>query len=120
MSLAGRTGLCDLHTGTWWPDALEFLGVDRSFLPGEPRSRRRGAGQASFEPIAGASLAVAGHDHQVAAYVAGAIEPGCLFESLGTADALTLTVAGTRRHGHRPRRRRRRRAPSGGPSSPTG
>ena len=92
MSLAGRTGLCDLHTATWWPDALEFLGVDDSFLPGDPASASPAPGRATFDPIAGARLAVAGHDHQVAAYVAGAIEPGYLFESLGTADAITLTV----------------------------
>jgi sugar (pentulose or hexulose) kinase len=95
MSLAGRTGLCDLHTGTWWPAALDFLGVDDTLLPGTPRFGTDGAGRASFAPIAGASLAVAGHDHQVAAYVAGAIAPGCLFESLGTADALTLTIPAT-------------------------
>ena len=92
MSLSGRTGLCDLHTATWWPDALEFLGVDRSFLPGDPVFGVAGAGRASFTPIAGAHLVVAGHDHQVAAYVAGAVEPGCLFESLGTADAIAITV----------------------------
>jgi sugar (pentulose or hexulose) kinase len=92
MSLAGRTGLCNLHTATWWPDALEFLGVDGSFLPGDPALGVAGAGRATFAPIAGACLAVAGHDHQVAAYVAGAAEPGYLFESLGTADAITLTV----------------------------
>ena len=92
MSLAGRTGLCDLHTATWWPDALEFLGVDESFLPGDPGYGVMGAGLATFEPIAGARLVVAGHDHQVAAFVAGAIEPGHLFESLGTADAIVLTV----------------------------
>ena len=92
MSLAGRTGLCDLHTATWWPDALEFLGVDRSFLPGDPGFGVTGAGRATFGPIEGARLAVAGHDHQVAAYVAGAIEPGHLFESLGTADAIVLTI----------------------------
>ena len=92
MSLAGRTGLCDVHTASWWPDALEFLGVDRSFLAGDPVFGVAGAGQATFEPIAGARLVVAGHDHQVAAYVAGATEPGYLFESLGTADAITLTV----------------------------
>jgi sugar (pentulose or hexulose) kinase len=92
MSLAGRTGLCDLHTAAWWPDALEFLGVDRSFLPGDPGFGVTGAGRATFEPIAGARLVVAGHDHQVAAYVAGATEPGYVFESLGTADAITLTV----------------------------
>ena len=93
MSLAGRTGLCDLHTGAWWPDALEFLGVDSSFLPGHPQLGVAGAGAATFEPIAGAHLAVGGHDHQVAAYVVDAIEPGSLFESLGTADAITFTVA---------------------------
>ena len=92
MSLSGRTGLCDLHTATWWPDALEFLGVDHSFLPGDPVFGVAGAGRASFTPIAGAHLVVAGHDHQVAAYVAGAVEPGCLFESLGTADAIAITV----------------------------
>jgi sugar (pentulose or hexulose) kinase len=92
MSLAGRTGLCDLDTATWWPGALEFLGVDRSFLPGDPRLGVAGAGRAEYEPIGGAHLAVAGHDHQVAAYLVGATEPGYLFESLGTADALTLTV----------------------------
>ena len=92
MSLAGRTGLCDLHTAAWWPDALEFLGVDHSFLPGDPRFGVTGAGRATFAPIEGARLAVAGHDHQVAAYVAGAIEPGHLFESLGTADAIVLTI----------------------------
>jgi sugar (pentulose or hexulose) kinase len=93
MSLAGRTGLCDLHTGTWWPDALEYLGVDSSFLPGDPQLGVAGAGAATFEPIAGAHLAVGGHDHQVAAYVVDAIEPRSLFESLGTADAITFTVA---------------------------
>ena len=92
MSLAGRTGLCDLHRAAWWPDALDHLGADRTLLPGDPVLGTAGAGRATFAPIAGAGLAVAGHDHQVAAFVSGATEPGFLFESLGTADALTLTV----------------------------
>ena len=92
MSLAGRTGLCDLHRATWWPDALDHLGADRTLLPGDPVLGTAGAGRATFAPIAGAGLAVAGHDHQVAAFVSGATEPGFLFESLGTADALALTV----------------------------
>lgn len=92
MSLAGRTGLQDLHTGRWWGDALELLGVDESLFPGDARFGVDGAGQATFAPIAGARLVVGGHDHQVAAFVTGAIEPGCLFESLGTADALTFVV----------------------------
>ena len=92
MSLAGRTGLCDLHRARWWPDALDYLGADRTLLPGDPVLGTAGAGRATFAPIAGAGLAVAGHDHQVAAFVSGATEPGFLFESLGTADALALTV----------------------------
>jgi len=91
MSLAGRTGLQELRSGRWWDDALSLLGVDASLLPGEARLGVEGAGTATFAPIAGARLAVAGHDHQVAAFAARALEPGCLLESLGTADALALT-----------------------------
>ena len=92
ISLAGRTGLLDLHTGDWWSDALDLLGVGEDLLPGSARVGTEGAGRAAFGPIAGAHLVVAGHDHQVAAFVTGATEPGCLFESLGTADALTFVV----------------------------
>ncbi|CAN5711207.1 FGGY family carbohydrate kinase [soil metagenome] len=93
VSLAGRTGMHDLRTGTWWPDALELLGVDESLFPGEARFGIDGAGQATFPPIAGATLVVGGHDHQVAAFAVGATDPGSVFESLGTADALTVAVA---------------------------
>jgi sugar (pentulose or hexulose) kinase len=93
ISLAGRTGMHDLHTGAWWPDALELLGVDESLFPGDARFGVEGAGTASFAPIAGATLAVAGHDHQVAAFAVGATDPGWHFESLGTADALTVAVS---------------------------
>ncbi len=93
ISLAGRTGLHDLHAGVWWPDALELLGVDETLFPGDARFGIEGAGQASFPPIAGATLVVGGHDHQVAAFAVGATDPGWLFESLGTADALTVAVS---------------------------
>lgn len=93
ISLAGRTGMHDLHTGQWWPAALELLGVDETLFPGEARPGTEGAGRATLPAIAGAQLVVAGHDHQVAAFAVGATEPGCLFESLGTADALTLAVS---------------------------
>jgi sugar (pentulose or hexulose) kinase len=39
-------------------------------------------------PLRGAVLTVAGHDHQTAAFAAGAAVPGVLFDSLGTAEAL--------------------------------
>jgi len=94
ISLAGRTGMHDLHTGTWWPDALDLLGVDdETLFPGDARFGTEGAGKAAFAPIAGATLAVAGHDHQVAAFAVGATDPGWHFESLGTADALTVAVS---------------------------
>ena len=93
ISLAGRTGMHDLHTGAWWPDALELLGVDDTLFPGDARLGVEGAGTASFSPIAGATLAVGGHDHQVAAFAVGATDPGWHFESLGTADALTVAVS---------------------------
>ena len=93
MSLAGRTGLCDLHTGDVVARRPRVPRRRRArSCPASPVRRRRRRDGRRSHPIAGARLAVAGHDHQVAAYVAGAIEPGCLFESLGTADALTLTV----------------------------
>ena len=120
MSLAGRTGLCDLHTG--------HLVARRPRVPrrrplvparrARARRRRRRAGVVRADRRF-ARLVVAGHDHQVAAYVAGAIEPGCLFESLGTAtpsrspsplpidEAAVLALVDIG-------------APSGGPSSPTG
>jgi len=94
ISLAGRTGMHDLHTGTWWADALDLLGVDdETLFPGDARFGTEGAGKAAFAPIAGATLAVAGHDHQVAAFAVGATDPGWHFESLGTADALTVAVS---------------------------
>jgi sugar (pentulose or hexulose) kinase len=93
ISLAGRTGLHDLHTGAWWPEALELLGVDETLFPGAARFGVEGAGTATFDPVAGATLAVAGHDHQVAAFAVGATDPGWHFESLGTADALTVAIS---------------------------
>jgi sugar (pentulose or hexulose) kinase len=72
-----------------WPGAEELLG--RSLLPGtvvvagSPAGR---AGDGVPAPLRGAVLTVAGHDHQAAAFAAGATLPGVLFDSLGTAEAL--------------------------------
>ena len=37
---------------------------------------------------AGTPVAVGGHDHLCAAVAAGVVEPGCLFDSMGTAEVL--------------------------------
>lgn len=42
--------------------------------------------------LRGAVLTVAGHDHQAAAYGAGAVADGALFDSMGSAEALVRTV----------------------------
>lgn len=100
-SLAGRTGLQDLHTGVPFnPIATVIKRVDRPLgdlepapAPGDARLGVEGAGTASFPPIGGATLALGGHDHQVAAFAVGATDAGWHFESLGTADALTVALS---------------------------
>jgi sugar (pentulose or hexulose) kinase len=84
-----RTGLWDVVSNEPWPAAAELLG--RSLLPtnvvvaGSATGR---IGDSGPEPLRGAVLTVAGHDHQTAAFAAGAAVPGVLFDSLGTAEAL--------------------------------
>ncbi len=92
ISLASRTGLYDLHARQWWPEAFAFLGVGPELMPSTPAVGSLGAGTATFEPIAGATVVVAGHDHQVAAYGEGAIGSHSLFDSLGTAEAIVRTI----------------------------
>jgi sugar (pentulose or hexulose) kinase len=91
MSLACRTGLFDLHTRAWWPDALEFAGLSADHLA-PPTLGADGAGRSTIPALEGAHLVVAGHDHQVAAFGALAIHPAALFDSLGTAEAVIRFV----------------------------
>src|SRR5581483_9409705 len=94
LSLASRTGLLELATGREWGAALDLLGV-RRLLPdlvvaGTPAGRA--SGEHTPPELRGATLTVAGHDHQVAAYAVGAAVDGALFDSLGTAEAFVRTV----------------------------
>ena len=103
MSLAGRTGLCDLHTGDVVAGRPRVPRSRRLVPSRRSRFRRRRGRQAHRStPIAGAHLVVAGHDHQVAAYVAGADRA-----------RLPVRVAGhgRRHHPHRARSGRRRDRP---------
>src|SRR6266545_3959925 len=93
LSLASRTGALDRDAGDWWDEALAWAGGPAGLLPpvapaGTPAGRagRRGG------RLDGAVLAVAGHDHLCAAVGAGAAEPGELFDSCGTAEALVRAV----------------------------
>ncbi|SHN43621.1 FGGY-family carbohydrate kinase [Cryptosporangium aurantiacum] len=94
-SLASRTGLLDQDSGEPWTAALDLLGVGPRFVPerryaGEPagvvRSDEAPAG------LRGATLSVAGHDHPVAAFGAGAVGSDDLFNSCGTADTLLRAI----------------------------
>ena len=90
-SLASRTGWLDLDRGNWWSEALAWSGIDASALPS---LRPAGAplGTAGLDPVAGAVLTVAGHDHQAAAVGAGATGPDDVLDSCGTAEALVRAV----------------------------
>lgn len=96
LSLASRTGMADVHSGTSWTGAIEVIGVD---LLGEPQRAGALCGHAAALPglakLRGAALTVGGHDHQTAALAAGAMRGETLFNSLGTAEAIMrITDAG--------------------------
>jgi len=97
-SLASRTGLIDQGTGEVWPDALAMAGLPARILPDE-RPAGSPAGKLRHDGVvpcaAGAVLTVAGHDHPVAAFGAGAVEKDELFNSSGTADVLARSIPGT-------------------------
>ncbi len=89
LSLASRTGLLDVVTGRPWDAATALLGVSllaELVVAGTDVGRAGGEGVAPA--LQGATLTVAGHDHQAAAVAAGAVVDGTLLDSLGTAEAL--------------------------------
>lgn len=95
-SLASRTGWLDLTTGAPWAEAFEWsgatgVGLGELVTAGTPLGRV--ANDHRLQPIRGAVLTVAGHDHQAAAVGVGAIDEGDELDSCGTAEALVRTVA---------------------------
>ncbi|WP_375000790.1 hypothetical protein [Aeromicrobium sp. CTD01-1L150] len=93
-SLAGRTGLIDHETQSAWPATLDALGVGPDLLPPAlPAGSVWGHADASVpEPLRGAVLTVAGHDHLVASLAAGVHRPDELYASMGTAEALVRVL----------------------------
>ena len=94
-SLASRTGLLDQESGTPWQDALTALGAGPGFLPPllpAGTSLGRASGDAVPAALRGAAIVVAGHDHPVASFGAGAWGSDDLFDSYGTAEALVRVV----------------------------
>ena len=108
-SLASRTGALVLSGRSWWVEALEWAGVPVNLFPpvvqaGQlvgrvtEQSLQAFAGHSSpaargLERLRGSALASAGHDHICVAAGTGAISPGALLDSCGSAEALVRTVA---------------------------
>jgi sugar (pentulose or hexulose) kinase len=94
-SLASRTGWLRLDTGDWWDESLSWSGAEASLMPtlvdaGTPLGTV--SARAGLPRLTGATLTVAGHDHQVAAIGAGALQDGDELDSCGTAEALVRSV----------------------------
>lgn len=95
-SLLARTGLFDQGTAALWPEMLEVFGVDAALFPAQVAAGvPLGAADGPYCPaeLRGAALTVAGHDHPVAAVGCGAVAPGEVFDSFGTAQVFLRTLA---------------------------
>src|SRR5919106_2423839 len=97
-TLASRTLAFDLHRRVWADDLIAETGLSPDlFAPIRPNGAK--LGQVTGESAAatglpkGCAVGVGGHDHMVGALALGALGQGILFNSLGTAEALTVTLA---------------------------
>jgi xylulokinase len=96
-SLASRTFMFNLASRNWDGDILVAAGIPRSILaPLAPSGTAIGsvtsaAANATGLPI-GAVVATGGHDHVCGALAAGVVEPGAVFDSMGTAEALFIPL----------------------------
>lgn len=93
-SLASRTGMLDITRREPWPVAVELVGdllPPQRIWAGDPAGVAGGDGVPAA--LRGATLTVAGLDHQAAVLISGAARDGALFDSMGTAEALIRTVA---------------------------
>lgn len=96
LSLASRTGWLDLATKQPWRESMEWAGAAPSLLQdlvtaGTPIGTARTDG--SLRAIDGATLTIAGHDHQAAVIGVGTSGVGEEFDSCGTAEAFVRTVS---------------------------
>ena len=90
-SLAGRTYAFRIDLKTWDEDYLGRFDLPVDLFPQPapavaPVGTTRGLPEAGLP--AGIPAFIAGHDHVCAAFAAGAIEPGTVFDSMGTAETL--------------------------------
>jgi sugar (pentulose or hexulose) kinase len=94
-SLAARTYAFRIDTKTWDREWIRHFGLDESMFPDAVP-----AGTIIGQTISGQNLgiqegipvAIAGHDHVCASLSVGAIVPGRVYDSMGTAETLVGTL----------------------------
>ncbi len=97
-SIASRTLMLDLHRLRWDEEVLREAGIDPALLA-PLVSGGTALGPVTSEAAAAtglpqsATVAAGGHDHVCGAFAAGAIAPGVMLNSLGTAEAVFVPVA---------------------------
>ncbi len=94
-SLANRTYAFRIDTRSWDEEFLRRFGLQANQFPealpaGQPMGSVRPDEDAGL--AAGTPVAVVGHDHVVAALATGAIQPGLVLDSIGTAETLVGTL----------------------------
>jgi xylulokinase len=96
-SMASRTMLFDIHQQSWSETMLKLSDLSPDMMPSAlPSGTLAGKVSRLAERTtglqAGTPVFVGGHDHICAAIAAGAIEPGIVLDSAGTAEALMVTL----------------------------
>lgn len=96
-SIAGRTLLFDQQRAIWSEALLDATGLSRAMLPEVVAGGTRvgtvtPAAASATGLVAGTPVVTGGHDHLVGALAAGAVRPGVLLDSAGTAEGILLTV----------------------------
>lgn len=96
-SLASRTLLFDLRRRAWSPELMEAAEINPATLPEvHPSGSLLGHATAEAEKATGlprgTPVAVGGHDHICGALAAGVREPGQIFDSAGTAEAILVAL----------------------------
>lgn len=97
FSLASRTLMLNLAGLRWSDELMAGIGMPRElFAPLRRGGEYLGAvhsaaAEATGLPV-GAAVAVGGHDHLCGALAIGAGKPGALLDSVGTAEAVLLTI----------------------------
>ncbi|MGH2534347.1 MAG: FGGY-family carbohydrate kinase [Thermomicrobiales bacterium] len=97
-SIASRTYMFNLDRRDWDGDILSACDIPTTLLaPLVPSGTAIGAvtADAAIETglPTGAAVATGGHDHVCGALAAGIVEPGTVFDSMGTAEALFIPLA---------------------------